>query len=107
MRYFIFTLLFLAISPLLSQADAGPQAVSDEKPAMVKSIVLEGFKLEDKGQFVKLFKPYRNKFLTSFDISGLLEKIQAIYAEKGYQQLVTITWRLDRHRLIFTASMTS
>ena len=63
--------------------------------------------LGDKDQFIKLFKPYRNKYLTSADMDAILQKIQVMYERDGYQQLVSISYQVIKHRLVFTALMTS
>jgi hemolysin activation/secretion protein len=84
-----------------------PKLLLHRRAHLIKSIDMEGFVLQDKDQFVKLFKPYRNKYLTTADMDGILQQIQVIYEKEGYQQLVTITYHVDKHRLLFTALMTS
>ena len=107
MRYIVL-ILFLFISLPAYAPNAGASK-ADSKPqgTLIRSIVLEGFVLGDKDQFVRLFKPYRNKYLTAADMDGILQKIQGIYEMDGYQQLVSITYRVDKHRLVFTSAMTS
>ena len=63
--------------------------------------------LGDKSRFVKLFKPYRNKYLTGTDMDTILQKIQAIYEQEGYAQLVSISYQVTKHRLVFTVLMIS
>ena len=70
-------------------------------------VVFEGFVLGDKDRFVNLFKPYRNKYLKTADMDDILQKIRIIYEREGYQQLVSITYKVVKHKLIFTALMTS
>ena len=107
MRYCVFVLLLFISWPVLAQNIPALQVISQDKGVLVRSIVIEGFVLEDKGQFVKLFKPYRNKYLTTADMDGILQKIQVIYEKEGYQQLVSITYQVTKHRLVYTASMIS
>ena len=100
--------LFLFISLPASVRDASAsQAVSQLKGTLVRNIVIEGFVLQDKDQFTKLFKPYRNKHLTDADMDGILSQIQVIYEREGYKQLVSITYKMDKHRLVYTVSMIS
>jgi hypothetical protein len=73
----------------------------------IHDVTIEGFVLGDKGQFRKMFRPYRNKNLTKDDMDALLQKIQNIYEREGYLQLVTITYQVKKHRLVYTVSMTS
>jgi hemolysin activation/secretion protein len=107
MRYgVLILLLFISLSVPAGNAAAAaadPQALG----TLVRNIDIEGFVLQDKNQFIKLFKPYRNKHLTTADMDGILRQIQVIYEREGYQQLVSITYHLDKHRLVFTALMTS
>ena len=74
---------------------------------MIRNIDIDGFVLGDKSRFVKLFKPYRNKYLTTIDMDAILQKIQAIYEQDGYRLLVSITYQVSKHRLAFTVLMTS
>ncbi len=107
MRYCVlFALLFVTL-PVLAQNATAQQAESREKGTLIKSIVMEGFMLEDKGQFVKLFKAYRNKYLTKTDMDEILQKVQDIYEKEGYQELVSITYQVVKNRLVFAASMIS
>jgi hypothetical protein len=107
MRYCILILMLLAAWPSLAQNAPLPIAVTKDKGVLIKNIEIEGFVLGDKSRFVRLFKPYRNKYLTPADMDALLSQIQIIYEREGYQQLVSITYKADRHRLVFTALMTS
>lgn len=75
---------------------------------LIRAIELDGFVLGDKARFEKLFKPYRNRYLTQSDMDEILHKVQAIYEREGYQQLVKITYQIiKKHRLVFTALMIS
>lgn len=108
MRHGALILLLFVTLPLSVQDFAGAsQATSQEKGNLIRNIVIEGFVLQDKDQFTKLFKPYRNKYLTTADMDAILKQVQVIYEREGYQQLVSITYHVDKHRLIFTALMTS
>jgi len=104
---FLILLLLIPVNALAQNSSLDPTVNVTEKPVLVKSIVMEGFVLQDKNQFVKLFKPYRNKYLTAADMDEILHKIQGIYEENGYQQLVSITYSINKHRLVYTALMTS
>jgi hypothetical protein len=108
MRYCI--LIILLFIPLPVSADnvtVAPETAIQDKGTLVRNIAIEGFVLGDKDRFVKMFKPYRNKYLTTADMDAILQKIQDIYEREGYQQLVTITYHVDKHRLLFTVLMTS
>jgi len=107
MRYLALILLLLMPLPLSAQNAADPQASVPDTGTLIRSITMEGFELEDKNQFVKLFKHYRNKYLTKDDMDGILQKVQDIYEKEGYQQLVSISYQVIKHRLVFTALMTS
>ena len=107
MRYYILTALLLMPLPALAQNAPASQAVLKPQAPLIRNIEIEGFVLGDKVQFVKLFKPYRNKHLTTADMDAILQQIKDIYEREGYLQLVAITYHADKHRLIFTVSMTS
>ena len=107
MRYFLMILLLFISLPVYAQNVPIVQSNPQEVRTLVRNIVIEGFALQDKEQFVKIFKPYRNKYLTTSDMDAILQKIKDIYERAGYQQLVSITYQVDRHRLVFTALMTS
>jgi hemolysin activation/secretion protein len=107
MRYYVLiSLLFISLSVPARNVLAAP-ADAQLQGTLVRNISIEGFVLQDKDQFIKLFKPYRNKYLTGADMDAILRQIQVIYEREGYQQLVSITYHLDKHRLVFTALMTS
>lgn len=107
MRYAVLILLLFISLPALVQNAAAQQATSSLQSVLIHDIVMEGFVLGDKDQFVKLFKPYRNKHLNTADMDAILQQIQDIYEREGYQELVTITYKVIKHRLVFTALMTS
>ena len=108
MRYcFLILLLFISL-PVFAQNVLAPQTVvGQDKGVLVRTIVMEGFVLGEKSRFIKIFKPYRDKYLTSAQMDVILEKIRHIYEEEGYQQLVSINYKLIKHKLVFTALMTS
>jgi hemolysin activation/secretion protein len=107
MRYgVLISLLFITLSVSAGNAAAAtadPQA----QGTLIRNISIEGFVLQDKNQFIKLFKPYHNKHMTAADMDAILRQIQVIYEREGYQQLVSITYHVVKQRLIFTALMTS
>jgi hypothetical protein len=107
MRYCVLILLLLMPSLSWAQNTVSLQAAPLVKSPLIRSIEIEGFILGDKNQFVKLFKPYRNKHLTTVDMDTILQTIKNIYEREGYLQLVSITYQVNKHRLIFTVSMTS
>lgn len=107
MRYGVMLLLFLAMMPLSAPNAVAANADSRAQGVLVRSITIDGFVLQDKEQFTRLFKPYRNKYLTEEDTDQLLKQIQVIYEREGYQQLVSITYKLDKHHLAFSVLMTS
>ena len=108
MRYLILTALLFISLPALAQNVNVALATTQPAKTLIRSITMEGFVLGDKGRFVKLFKPYRNKYLSTADMDEILQKIQIIYEREGYKQLVSITYQVvDKHRLVFTALMIS
>ena len=105
MRWWIVLVLTLIPLAVPDFAFCANKAVHHEG-TFISAIELDGFVLGDKGRFEKLFKAYRNKYLTQTDMDELLQKVQAIYEREGYQQLVTITYQVvKKHRLVFTALM--
>ena len=107
MRYSFLILLCFIFMPLTVQQAAAAQSVSQEKGVLIRDIRMDGFVLGDRDQFAKIFKPYRNKFLTTEDMDDILQKIQIVYEREGYKELVTITYKATKHRLVYTALMTS
>jgi hypothetical protein len=107
MRYFLLILLLFIPFPVSAQSVPSAQIALQDKGILIHDIEMDGFVLGNKDQFVKLFKPYRNKYLTKSDMDAILMQIQVFYEREGYQQLVSITYQVVKHRLIFTALMTS
>jgi hemolysin activation/secretion protein len=70
--------------PASAKNAPSPQAVSQAQNNLVLNIKIEGFVLDDKARFDKLFKPYRNKHLFAADIDALLQQLQEIYEQAGY-----------------------
>jgi hemolysin activation/secretion protein len=93
--------------PMAFHSAAASDPAVASQGTLIKSIDIQGFVLQDKERFLRLFKPYRNKYLTTADMDGILQQIQVMYEKEGYQQLVTITYHVDKHHLLFTALMTS
>jgi hemolysin activation/secretion protein len=81
------------------------QAASQVQKTLIQKIVIEGFVLGDKNQFVKLFKPYRNKHLSVADMDTILQELQEIYEQAGYQGLVSIEYHVIKRNLTFTVSL--
>jgi len=105
MRYYILILLlFMPLSASAQNVAAG-QASLQVQGILIRNITMEGFVLDDKNQFVKLFKPYRNKHLLAKDIDAILQQLQEIYEQAGYQGLVSIEHQIKRNNLIFTISL--
>jgi len=105
MRYCVLILLFFISSPILAQNVETSQVSIPNKGVLVNNIVIEGFVLQDKNQFVKLFKPYRNKHISSVDIDTILQQLQEMYEQAGYQGLVSMEYRIIKKRLVFTISL--
>ena len=101
-RYVLVLLLLMSLPASLQEAAAG-QMVSSAP--LIKTITIKGFVLGDKSQFFKLFRPYRNKHLSSADIEALLGQIQGIYEHAGYQGLVLIGHQIQKRSLTFTVSL--
>ena len=107
MRFCSLILLLFISCPVSAQNVITPTAAQQTKGALIRNIDIEGFVLGDKSRFVKLFRPYRNKCLTGTDMDAILQKIQAIYEQEGYAQLVSIGYQVTKHRLVFTVLMIS
>jgi len=107
MRYCFLILLLFISWPVSAQNVISQPAATQAKGSLIRNIDVEGFVLGDKSRFVKLFKPYRNKYLTGTDMDTILQKIQAIYEQEGYAQLVSISYQVTKHRLVFTVLMIS
>ncbi len=107
MRYVLCSVLVLVAGLFWAQPTPAAEADAAKKGVLVRSIEMEGFILGDKGQFTKIFKMYRNKYLTPEDTDGILAKIQKIYEREGYLKLVSITYVLKKHRLIYSVAMNS
>ena len=99
-----FLILFFVAAIILppQQAVAAPVA---HEGTFIHDLEIEGFLLGDKEQFIKLFKPYRNKYLLAADMDSILHQIQDIYDEGGYQSLVSIQYRVVKKSLIYTVSL--
>jgi len=105
MRYcFLFLLFFMPLSASAQKVDI-PQTMAQDQKVLIKKIEIEGFVLDDKDQFVKLFKPYRNKHLSAADIDTILQELQEIYEQAGYQGLVSIEYQIKKNSLTFTVSL--
>jgi len=105
MRYCLLILWLLISLPALAQKANVPQVVSKVQGTLIRNIAIEGFVLQDKNQFIKLFKPYRNKHLSAADIEMILEQLQKIYEEAGYRGLISIEHHVKRKSLTFTVSL--
>ena len=107
MFHWIFIALLFMSFPVSAQNVAPTQASPQVERTLIRSITLEGFQLENKDQFVTLFKLYRNKHLSKADMDMILQKVREIYEQEGFGQLVFVTYSVNKRRLIFTASLTS
>jgi hemolysin activation/secretion protein len=105
MRYCVLVALLLIPLPALAQNALPAQADVAAQSTLIRNIVIEGFVLQDKNQFVKLFKPYRNKYLTTADVDAMLGQLQEIYEQAGYQGLVSIEDHVVKRKLTFTVSL--
>jgi ribosomal protein S12 len=106
-NYLLIALLLVSFFPAAAGNVEALGVASQNKGVLIREITINGFVLGDKGQFKKLFKPYRSKYLTPDDMDALLEKIRVIYERDGYKELVSITYQVIKHRLVFSALMTS
>ena len=104
MRLFL-VLLFLVSAPILSGRSFAADHDQQAQGQFVKSITIQGFVLDDKDQFVRIFKPYRNKYLTAVDIDTILQELQERYEQAGYQGLISIEYQIQRKRLTFSVSL--
>jgi len=104
MRYFILIILLFVSWPVSAQ-NAGTIQAKVQSRAFINNIKMEGFVLGDKNQFTKLFKPYRNRYLTASDMDAILRQVQDIYDQAGYQSLVSIDYQVARKQLIYRVSM--
>jgi len=104
MRYALMLLFFISM-PAVVQNAAAQETIPATAVVLIKNISIEGFLLQDKEQFVKLFKPYRNKYLSTADMDEILQKVQKIYEQEGYQSLVSIDYRVKKQWLTFAVSL--
>ena len=107
MRGILLIAVLLISFPVFFEKTYAGQAETIMQRSLVKSIVIKGFVLGDKDRFVKIFKPYRHKRLTVADMDAMLKQVQDIYEREGYKQLVSITYKVNKHLLVYTASMIS
>jgi hemolysin activation/secretion protein len=105
MRYCILFLLLFISLPLSAQNAAASQTASQAKGTLISNILMKGFVLQDKNEFVRLFKPYHNKHLSTADIDTILQELQEIYEEAGFQGLVSIEYQVIKRNLTFTVSL--
>ena len=77
----IVMLLFFISLPVSAQNVTASPSTSKAQGPLISSIKMEGFVLQNKNQFVELFKPYRNKHLSSADIDTILQQLQEIYEQ--------------------------
>lgn len=105
MRYVLLALVLMSFSVVIPQ---GPAAAQQRAGILIREVLIQGFVPDDtRPEIMKLFKPFRNKYLAASDMDGILGKLQAIYEREGYQQLVAINYQVINHRLVFTVSMIS
>jgi hemolysin activation/secretion protein len=97
--------MFFISMPVIAQNAAASQADTTAQRTFINDIRIEGFVLGDKRQFLKLFKPYRKKHLSAADMDTILQQVQQIYEQGGYQALVSIDYHVDRKCLTFTVSL--
>ena len=105
MRYFILMVMFFISLPVSAQNVTAAQADTALQRILISDIRIEGFVLYDKNQFIKLFKPYRNTHLSAADMDTILQKIQRVYEQEGYQGLVSIGYHVIKKRLTYTVSL--
>jgi len=105
MRYCILIVLLFISLPVSAQNAPFTQADVKDQGVLVHNITIQGFVLGDKDQFVKLFKPYRNKYLSADKIDAILQQLKKIYEREGYQELVSIDYQLDKRTLTFTVTL--
>jgi hemolysin activation/secretion protein len=104
MRYCVLIVLFFIPLPVSAQNVTAAQTAPQVQGTLIHNITIDGFVLGDKNQFYKLFKPYLNKHLSTVDMDAILQQIQAIYEEGGYQSLVSIVYSVKKRHLIYTVS---
>ncbi len=101
-------LIFLAVCSFsISSLTPAHAAKQVHQGTLIREIQMQGFVLGDKNRFTKLFKPYRDKYLTTDDMNSLLQQVRLMYEREGYLELVSINYQVVKHRLIFTVLMTS
>ena len=105
MCYCIIAMLLILSLPFSSIKVMAQQTAVVAGNPLVSNIRIEGFVLENKGQFVKLFRPYRNKHLAAADIDAIIQELQEIYEQAGYQGLISIEHHIVKRTLIFTIAL--
>ena len=100
---------FLLSGPLAftQTAQASEVVNADNQKTLIRKITIEGFLLQNRNKFEQLFKLYRNKYLSNENIESLLNSVEVLYEEEGYQSLIAITSSIHKHHLKINASLIS
>ncbi|MDE2222546.1 MAG: hypothetical protein KGK03_05685 [Candidatus Omnitrophica bacterium] len=106
MRFILLSFLLFTAVPVLAQETMPAQAAAaPSQRVLIRSISIQGFVLDDRAQFTRLFRPYRNKRLSTGDVDAVLQQLSKIYEEAGYHGLVGIKYHISKRNLIFTVSL--
>ena len=92
---------------LLNDRDALVRQIDYDGRVLVRKIMITGFVPKDRKPFESAFKPYLNKRLFPSDIDALIAEVKYLYAQEGYQELVQISYTLNRHILKISVSFVS
>ena len=105
MRKIFLGLLILCISNCLvfdialASKEKVDQADSNGN-VLVKRVILTGFVLTDKKIFEQIIKENKNKRLSQEQIQTIVDNVRTIYLANGYTDLVTVSYKLDKNRLV-------
>ena len=105
MRNFVFLGFLLISLPAMAQNSPLPPTVAQDSVRLIRTIAIQGFVLQDKKQFADLFKPHRNKHLSAVDIDAILQRLQEMYEQAGYQGLVSIEHHENKRVLTFVVTL--
>lgn len=101
LAYLIFS--FTAINPLWAQTTI--QTVQDDKPVLVRQIILSGFVLSNRQELDKIIKPYRKKYLSDQQIKQIIQDIKNVYLENGFAGLIAIDYKFFKNNLLIAISL--
>lgn len=111
MKKELLIVLLIAASVNMAWAQTSPDAQVDqaqgtnEKPVLVRRIILSGFVLNETKKLNAIIKSYQNKHLYHQDIQQIIDQIKSLYLEAGYAQFTHVDYKLQKNRLLIDITM--